>query len=842
MSRLSMGKKIILILTAACFLNVFAFAQDISVADLRKKAKELRKAGEYEKAISLYQKAIELGPKDYRAYLGIGRCYKGMSSNGKFLIEGDRDSFLKKALDYYQKAIGLKPDYYYPYYEIAQIYNDMGSSLGFQLKGVDAKYDKMNSHYEKAIEYYQKGLDLLPEDKKTEKSPLGGLWWSYQIPFIYRTTGNFYKELDFYKKYYEMEPKVKTYLESEINKEKFSENSNYFHIGELYCRLGQYKDAVLSWKEAFQKMPDIKANNLLGGNHIAEFMIYICELYLKDYPNDASAAYVLSALSIPLSFNEGSGDKKIQENISLLESLNPKDGFIHKKIAEGLFLQAHVRYGRNLSEYLKFSRETGRKNADRIILNCHKALEMGVKDEEIYRLLGEGYFFKQQYPEAIEAALKSLEIKPNYYEALYLLTRAYSYKSEYRKALNSCLKTIETFGAQESYVSQQILYFYSLCRLLTALNDYDPALSYYKKLSELSSNRNINRKYLFGNPDNYGEYNVQKEISHVQYYINTPLKNYPPKLKFKKLTPEEKRDFRISLGNIRVSQSSNNITVYAVSSENIDPYGSGEGRPWISWWNAIGGTSGRAFLVKFEFEYKGFLESAMVMKGVRKNEFHIDWIPEEFRNEVIETRERAMKEYLRKSKEYFKISEDVIENLSFSGQNTLYVYSAGSQYKGVPLKESDSFYYNRNFTVHLFGKYDYGCENCFQIQNSMYPLPTEEIPTRPLISEEEAKKIAEKTLKGKFSPFSQETRTAEVYYPPNAVEKTTIGKIELCIQPELISFNNNFIPDLFDPLYEFAEYRLVWLAKNEGEHYLVKIDAVTGEVLLVQYIGPHYDR
>ena len=206
--------------------------------------------------------------------------------------------------------------------------------------------------------------------------------------------------------------------------------------------------------------------------------------------------------------------------------------------------------------------------------------------------------------------------------------------------------------------------------MLMAINEYETALTYYKKLSELSSKVKIDRKYL--NDSNY--YSLRDEISHAQYYINSPIENYPPKLKLEKLTPGERRNF----------------------------------------------------------------------------------------------------------------------------------------------------------------------------ENNIYPLPTEGIPGNPLVSEGQAKKIAVEALKQVLNRYFG--TAVEQVRPPTPEElgrtreqDSAIGNIELSVQPQIISFDStgsNLSMDLFDPFYDFVEYRLMWLATNESQRYLVKIDAITGEVLSTQYIGP----
>ena len=781
--------KILILLIVICSFSLSAFAQGDYAKELIKKAEELEKSGNTQEAILSYQ-----------------------------------------------EAIGYEPSHYSLYREVGKLYEDLSREHRYDYKKISDRFDPMDPYLEKAIEYHLKGLDLLPEDKKIEVFSFSGY---ANIALLYRITGSFSEELAFYKKYYQDDPTIKAHVEKKVGKiakgpdDKFP----YIYLGELYCQLGRYEDAILTWQKGLQERK-ISEATLFHENYNGDFISYICENFLKEHPDDPAATYVLASVYRVLGKEEDAAKLLVQPT-------GPKDGFTYKETAKSILGKDYLdnvmwMHIRTVSPIKRSS-----ENAEQVIFNCNKAIEAGVNDEEVYWMLGEGYFLQKDYAQAIAAGLRSLQVKSGFYPALHLLIRSYSCNGEYEKALDICLQATEV--SSEGVSIPHLSYFYSLCRMLMATNKYETALFYYEKLSELSSRVKIDRKYI--NDPNH--FDLQQEISHVWYYINSPIKNYPPKLDFRRSTPEERQDFRVSLADIKVSESSENITVYAVSAEEIDPRVNGEGRPWISWWGAVGGTSGRTFLVRFGFEYKGSLRSAMMTKGVGMDEFRINYIPDKFRFEVLVTRDKAMMKYLRETKDYFQISEDIIAHLSFDEPNNLYTYSSGSQYKGVPLKEDTDFYSNRSFTVRLFDEDVFGRENRFEIHNSMYPLPAEEIPANPLISEEKAKKIAVDALRQEYERYAGSA--VEQGTPPKLEElvsslasiskkDTAIGKIELCVQPQVISFKGvsylDLSSDLFDPCYDFAEYRLVWLAMDEGMRYLVKIDAITGEVLSKQYIGP----
>ena len=207
------------------------------------------------------------------------------------------------------------------------------------------------------------------------------------------------------------------------------------------------------------------------------------------------------------------------------------------------------------------------QDAEAIIGHCRSALALGVKDAEVYWMMGEGYFLQKQYREAIDAGLGALQIKPDFYPALHLLIRSHSRAGEYERALDYCVSALATRPGAIS--DPHVSYFYSLCRRLMAAGRYATALSYYEKWAELLSEEEIEkhrRQYDI-------EYDIAKEKSHVRYYLNSPIQGYPPTVTFPRtprhglLSAEEKQRLMAPLNQIAVSCSSPHITVTAVSVE-----------------------------------------------------------------------------------------------------------------------------------------------------------------------------------------------------------------------------------------------------------------------------------
>ncbi len=127
-----------------------------------------------------------------------------------------------------------------------------------------------------------------------------------------------------------------------------------------------------------------------------------------------------------------------------------RDGSAHKDAAEVLLGRrddnslggVHIRTATGLSGITGM--KVAPQDAETIIRHCQSALALGVKDAEVYWMMGEGYFLQKQYREAIDAGLGALQIKPDFYPALHLLIRSHSRAGEYEKALDYCVSALAT--------------------------------------------------------------------------------------------------------------------------------------------------------------------------------------------------------------------------------------------------------------------------------------------------------------------------------------------------------------------------------------------------------------
>ena len=122
--------------------------------------------------------------------------------------EGNYD----KAIEYYQKTIELKPDN-------TEVYNNMG--IAYNHKG----------SYDKAIEYYEKAIELNP-DLSEAFNNMGN---------AYSDKGNYDKAIECYQKVIELNP---------------DDVDAYYNMGNAYFKKGNYNKAIECYKESIELNPD----------------------------------------------------------------------------------------------------------------------------------------------------------------------------------------------------------------------------------------------------------------------------------------------------------------------------------------------------------------------------------------------------------------------------------------------------------------------------------------------------------------------------------------------------------------------------------------------------------
>ena len=112
------------------------------------------------------------------------------------------------------------------------------------------------------------------------------------------------------------------------------------------------------------------------------------------------------------------------------------------EIRKALALDASSAYGHQVSCW--FELEMGR--AEEAVTECHKAVELDSLSFIYSNMLGETYYFKRDYNDAIEQQTKTLEIDPKYADAVASLGNAYEQMGNYKQAMEQWIKLEQLQG------------------------------------------------------------------------------------------------------------------------------------------------------------------------------------------------------------------------------------------------------------------------------------------------------------------------------------------------------------------------------------------------------------
>ena len=112
------------------------------------------------------------------------------------------------------------------------------------------------------------------------------------------------------------------------------------------------------------------------------------------------------------------------------------------EIRKALALDASSAYGHQVSCW--FELEMGR--AEEAVTECHKAVELDSLSLIYSNMLGETYYFKRDYNDAIEQQTKTLEIDPKYADAVASLGNAYEQMGNYKQAMEQWIKLEQLQG------------------------------------------------------------------------------------------------------------------------------------------------------------------------------------------------------------------------------------------------------------------------------------------------------------------------------------------------------------------------------------------------------------
>jgi tetratricopeptide (TPR) repeat protein len=157
-------------------------------------SKSVKQLGDTTKAIQIIEDGMKLFPDDLTLLLELAQTYLETGENKKlrealliaiesdsensnlYLIVGqtfDNDSIYDKALEYYQKSIDLGGENPNVYYNIGAIYSNKGKAYLDEAKNLPLdevkKYEELvekgNVQLTKAMPYFEKALELNPDDE-----------------------------------------------------------------------------------------------------------------------------------------------------------------------------------------------------------------------------------------------------------------------------------------------------------------------------------------------------------------------------------------------------------------------------------------------------------------------------------------------------------------------------------------------------------------------------------------------------------------------------------------------------------------------------------------------------
>jgi len=274
-----------------------------------------------------------------------------------------------KALEYYQKAIQLNPKF-------KGVYLNIGSMYLFTDK------------YEEAIKYYQKEIELNPK-----------FAFAYNnIGIAYDKMGKYEEAIKYYQKAIEVNPE---YAEACYNK------------GLTYNNIGKYDEAIKSFRKAIKLNPKYtEAYNNMGNAYIFigkyEEAIQSYQKVIELNPNDASVYNNMgNAYNIT-----GKYEEAVQSFYKAIE-LKPDEAEPYNNL--GVICNDFEIY-------------------DEAIKLCRTAIEINPEFKQAYYNLGNAYLYTGKYKEAIKSYQKAIDLNPEYANAYHNMGKAYEKSGNQAKA------------------------------------------------------------------------------------------------------------------------------------------------------------------------------------------------------------------------------------------------------------------------------------------------------------------------------------------------------------------------------------------------------------------------
>ena len=442
-----------------------------------------------EAAIPLLKKAIELDPNYSDAYATLAETYQRLYDYRNFT--GDRIGAEKMkifGLEAASKAIELSPEsstanrvnsfyYYYmdPDFEKSKLYAQKAVTLdpkdaeaAMRLFIIKARENKkmLSPDNKDLLSIYTLNPNLISTN--------------FYLALSYKLAGNYAKAIEQYQKILEISPKS---------------ISIYAEISNAFAEQEKWEEA-LTWLD---KADEIQPNGFQVQIHYANFFIKKKE-YKKatEYLNIAKKLQPKSTIPYEAFANISLREKNFEEAISNLQKcieLDPKKGSflnqlgtIYKVKGESQLALTNFQKATKVEPKLTISYENlanlylDSKKLDLAIKSYEKCIELEPTNSYYLRSLAEVYIEKKDYDSAISTYNKAQEADPNEHMIYNELGTCFVLKKEYELGKEKYNRAIEVGNNEvKSYG------YKGLADLKRKQRKYDEAIELYKKAIELFS-------------------------------------------------------------------------------------------------------------------------------------------------------------------------------------------------------------------------------------------------------------------------------------------------------------------------------------------------------------------
>ena len=369
----------------------------------------------------LYRKKIELNPKNFWAYVGLGDCYREQRR-------------YQEAESMYKKAIEINPNQDIIYITLGDCYRDQGKleeSEEFYKKAIELDSHNTRAYIQLGNSYRDRGVFKLAQDmykKAMELNPQEG--WAYtELGHCRQRQKRFKEAEELYLKGIELNPKEHwvyaglgncyraqgKFKEAEdLYKKVIKENPKhdwvYLELGICYSKQGKFNEAERFYKQAIQLNPKNYFAYLELGDYYAtqERFQEAEEVYKEGIESNPGISELYIRLGVCYD-----DQKKIEEAESAYKKaieVNPKD--------EGAYLDLGNHYQR-------------RKMFSQAESAYKKAMAINPGNGWIYTDLSDAYFVQGRYADGFEALCKGVEYNPEDFKIYYYMVRAYEVQSKH---------------------------------------------------------------------------------------------------------------------------------------------------------------------------------------------------------------------------------------------------------------------------------------------------------------------------------------------------------------------------------------------------------------------------